>query len=119
MPVGGMSSADIYCGTFENEAQLSNGIFIVAVRGTELEGAAIESGSSNPTVFTGTVSGTGTIRTLAISITITNGYKLTASGAVDTGTHQIGGTYRIDDYSVPSNPAPFDSGGWIGELCQP
>jgi hypothetical protein len=112
--VGGVSSADIYCGTFENEAQLVDGTFIVAVRGTELEGAAIESGSSNPTGFTGTVSGTGTIRTFAFSSTITGGYKLIGSGQVNTSTHLVGGTYKIE-----YNTAPYDSGTWSGELCQP
>jgi hypothetical protein len=112
--VGGMSSADIYCGTFENEALTSNGTFIVAVRGNELEGAAIESGSSNPTGFTGTVSGTGTVRDLAISSTITNGYRLIASGQVDTGTHVVSGTYTIEYLGAPN-----DAGTWSGELCQP
>ena len=117
--VGGASSADVYCGTYQNEAHTTNGSFIFAIRGSQLKGAAIEDGSGDATGFTGTVSGTGTTRTLAVTSTITNGYKLTATGQLDTGTHQVGGLYRIDNYSVPSSPAPYDSGGWTGELCIP
>jgi len=117
--VGAASSADVYCGTYQNEAHASNGSFIFAIRGSQLKGAAIEDGSGDATGFTGSVSGTGTTRTLAVTSTITNGYKLTATGQLDTGTHQVGGLYRIDDYSVPSSPAPYDSGGWTGERCSP
>lgn len=116
--VGGATSADIYSGTFQNEAQTSNGTFVIAVRGSALEGAAIEDGGSSPIGFTGTVTGAGTVKTLAISSLITNNFKLTASGTVDTGTHLTSGTYHIDDYTVPSSPAPADSGTWSGELVQ-
>lgn len=112
--VGGVSSADIYCGNYMNEAHADSGTFIVAVRGNTLEGAAIEDGGATATGFTGSVSGTGTVRDLAISGTITNGYLLTATGQVDTGTHLIGGTFK-----VTYNAAPYDSGAWSGELCNP
>ena len=111
--VGGASSADVYCGTYQNEAHTSNGSFIFAIRGSQLKGAAIEEGSGDATGFTGTATGTGTTRTLAVASTITNGYKLTATGQLDTGTHQVGGTYKID-----YNAAPNDSGSWSGQLCQ-
>ena len=110
--VGGASSADVYCGTYQNEAHVSNGSFIFAIRGSQLKGAAID--STDATGFTGTVSGAGTTRALNISSTITNGYKLTATGALDTGTHEVGGLYMIE-----YNAAPYDSGGWIGVRCSP
>ena len=111
---GAASSADVYCGTYHNQASTSHGSFIFAIRGSELEGAAIESGTSDAPGFTGTVSGTGTTRTLTISSLITNGYKLTAAGSLDTGTHQCAGTYHIE-----YNSAPNDSGSWSGQRCSP
>jgi hypothetical protein len=114
--VGGGTSADIYCGTFVNEATTSNGTFVVAIRGTMLEGAAIENGGTGPTGFTGTVVGPGPVQTLNISSTITNNFKLTATGTLDTRTHVMSGTYHIDNYTIPNSPAPFDSGSWTGEL---
>lgn len=112
--VGGASSADIYCGTYQNQAHSSDGTFIFGVRGTSIEGAAIENGASEAPGFTGTVSGTGAIRTLSITSLTTNGYKLTATGQLDTGAHTVGGTYKID-----YNSAPYDSGGWSGTKCNP
>src|SRR6266850_2474166 len=112
--VGAASSADVYCGTYQNEAQTSNGTFIFAIRGNSLEGAAIESGSSDAPGFTGTVSSTGTKRSLNISSLVTGGYKLTATGQLDTSTHEVGGLYMIE-----YNSAPYDSGGWIGARCSP
>jgi hypothetical protein len=112
--LGAASSADVYCGTYENQAHTSNGSFIFAIRGNQLEGAAIESGASDAPGFTGTVSGTGTTRTLAITSLVTNGYKLTAAGTLDTGTHQVAGTYHIQ-----YNSAPNDSGTWSGARCSP
>ncbi len=112
--VGAAASADVYCGTYLNQAQTSNGTFIFAIRGSALEGAAIEEGGAGPDGFTGTISGTGTVRTLNVSSLITNGYKLTATGQLDTGTHSTSGTYKID-----YNSAPYDSGAWAGQRCNP
>ena len=111
---GAASSADVYCGTYHNQANTSNGSFIFAIRGSQLEGAAIESGASDAPGFTGTVSGTGSTRTLTITSLITNGYKLTAAGTLDTDTNQCAGTYHIE-----YNSAPNDSGSWTGARCSP
>ena len=112
--VGGASSADVYCGTYQNQAHTTNGSLIFAIRGSQLKGAAIEEGSGDATGFTGTSTGTGATRTLNVSSTITNGYKLTATGELDTGTQSVSGTYKID-----YNSAPNDSGTWAGQLCNP
>jgi hypothetical protein len=111
---GATSSADVYCGTYQNDAHTSHGTFTFAIRGTTVEGVAIESGSSSAPGFTGTMSGTGTTRTIDIATTITNGYKTTAAGTLNTGTHLVGGLYHIT-----FNAAPYDSGDWSGERCGP
>src|SRR5258705_8661152 len=74
--LGAVSSADVYFGTYQNDAHTSNGSFIFAIRGSALEGAAIAAGASDAPGFTGTVSGTGTTRTLTISSWVTTGCKL-------------------------------------------
>ncbi|HKW50149.1 MAG TPA: hypothetical protein VJQ53_00285 [Candidatus Eisenbacteria bacterium] len=112
--IGAASGADVYCGTYHNDAVTSDGSFIFAIRGSELEGAAIESGHSDAPGFTGTVSGSGTTRTLAISSLVTNGYKLTANGTLDTSTQEVSGRYHIQ-----YNSAPYDSGSWSGQRCNP
>ena len=111
---GAASSAEVYCGTYHNQATTKDGSFIFAIRGTELEGAAIESGASDAPGFTGTVSGTGNPKVLTISSLTTNGYRLTAAGTLDTNTHQVAGTYHIT-----FNSAPNDSGTWSGQRCGP
>lgn len=108
---GGLSSAEIYGGSYQSDVSLDGGTFLIAVRGTEIQGVATETGSSTGMEFTGTVSGTGTTRDIAISSPDNGGYTMHGAGTLDTGTHHVSGRFNVDFNSLPA-----DSGSWAGDL---
>ena len=110
--VGGSNAIQVYCGAFEST--MNSGVvgrWNVVISGSQLSGIGAVTGGGLYE-FTGTVTGTGTTRTVAVNQDLGSGVTLTADGTLDTSTDQIGGTYALDDNGTPS-----DAGNWTGGDC--
>ena len=110
--VGSSSAVRVYCGEFQNEGLTVGGRWNLIVVGTNVVGIAIST-DNDQFPFEGTVSGTGTTRTITLSANDGAGGTLTATGTLDTATFTISdGTWTTEINSVP-----VDSGTWGGALC--
>ncbi len=116
---GGSASATVLCGGWTSSDQSDSGTFTFSIRGTTVEGIVYSPGASPPydaIPFTGTVSGTGTTRTISVSFEMPNLFRLTASGTLDTATNTVSsGTYLFEDLSGAGNPD--QTGYWSAAPC--
>jgi hypothetical protein len=102
---GARSAVKVLCGHFQSGSTSTAGRWNVVVAGTTLLGFESPSGDPGVVGFSGTVSGTGTVRTLAFS---TGGdFVFGGTGTWDTSTDHANGTWATDD----------DSGTWTADLC--
>jgi hypothetical protein len=107
---GAASSAQVFGGSYASDFSGESGTFLLALRGTAIDGAATADGDSVGLAFTGTLAGTA----ITISAPNTNGYTMHGAGTLNPTTHHISGRYNID-----LNAAPADSGAWSGDLVTP
>lgn len=112
--VGGSSSIQVYCGTFENDAVTLTGRWNLVLSGNQIAGIALPDGDNapEPPLLQGTVTGTGTSRPVTLGYDDGNGFVISAVGTLDTSDHTVGGSWHTTQDS-----APTDSGTWSGDLC--
>ena len=108
---GSATSAEVYGGSYLSDVSGDGGSFLMAIRGTAIEGVATEDGDSTGVAFTGTISGTGTTRPIVISSPNLNGITMHGNGSLNTTTHHMSGRFNVDFNSLPA-----DSGDWSGDL---
>jgi len=104
-----------YCGSYENDTAPDTGNLDFLAIGDEFSGIVISAdGDPPPRTFEGTLTGTGTVRT--INGTGQEGdLELTLTGTLDTSTHTVvDGTWRVYDIV---NVVLIDSGTWTGAIC--
>jgi len=108
---GATSSAQVYGGDYHSVLTASAGTFLMAVRGTAIEGVATEDGSDLGQPFTGTLTGLD----IEITAPATNGYVLSGEGALDTSANpdHVSGWYAIHPVG---GGAAADSGSWSGDF---
>ena len=106
---GAASSAQVFGGDFQSDVSGTFGTFLMAIRGTEIEGTATEDGNDVGEPFTGTLAGTA----ITISAPATNGVSMQGHGTLDTSANPDHVSGR---YTLFLNAAPADSGNWSGNL---
>lgn len=104
---GATSSAQVYGGSYASDFSGESGTFLMAFRGTAIDGVATADGDSTGLAFTGTLAGTA----ITIQAPLLNGYTMHGAGNLNTTTHHVNGRYNIDFNAVPA-----DSGAWSGDL---
>jgi hypothetical protein len=110
--VGGTGAVDVYCGTFEDDEDISHGRWNLVISGTQLQGIGALYGGLFYR-FSGTATGTGATRVIAVEDEIGVGNTLTADGTLDTGTSLAQGTW-----TVSSNGVPYNTGPWSAAPCE-
>ena len=110
--LGGSSAVKVYCGSFENQPQTVSGRWNILIIGDEVVGVAAPSGG-NPFGFSGTASGTGTTRAIAIFTDSGGGAVVRANGTLDTTTNDVAGTWTFEEDFVVT-----DTGTWSGTPCR-
>ena len=104
--------AKAYCGAFQNLDMTAEGRWNLLVVGTSVVGFAVST-ENDQYPLEGTLSGTGTTRTITLAADDGAGGTLSATGTLDTTIDTItGGTWAIELNSVPE-----DSGSWGGAAC--
>jgi hypothetical protein len=102
---------EIYNGTFQSESTNVSGSFDVARYDTLAGGLAFAEGTTLVLGMDGTVSGTGTMRTVTLSGSDGN-FTLDATGTLDTAAHTVGGAWHAFDGDINKG----DDGTWSGML---
>jgi len=102
-----------YCSSYENDTASDNGKLAFLAIGDEFSGIVFPADGDPPRTFEGTLTGTGTVRSI-------NGQgqegdlQLNVAGTLDTSTYTVGGTWSIYDVV---NDIVVDFGTWTGALC--
>jgi hypothetical protein len=109
---GSSASIGVYCGTYQNQAVTETGNWNLVTSGSYIVGLAVPSGQTFGLGLEGTLTGTGTTRTITVGSDDGNGGLLTATGTLNTTTHAMSGTWH-----TTQDAAPVDSGSWSGNLC--
>jgi hypothetical protein len=106
---------DVYCGNWRNAAMDDSGTFNVVANDTLFAGFAVAAVNPEPFDFLGTISGTGTTRTMNGTGGEPGQTELTITGTLNTMTSMASGTW---DFTV-SDPmyGTDDNGTWEMELC--
>ena len=112
-PAGDGNAVKAYCGTFHNAGQTSNGSWNFLVSGTNIIGLSWAAGDPGPLYLTGTMSGTGTTRTIALEGITQDGVTVSATGSLNTSTNAVNGTWTVTD----GTGAVVDNGTWSGSAC--
>jgi hypothetical protein len=107
---GAPGQVGVYCGTFEDETYFNSGRWNLVVAGTQLHG--IFATYSGEITFQGTVTGTGTIRTVAVHDHMSYGAYFVVDGTLDTDADTLGGTWGVDDNGTYTYHGP-----WSASAC--
>ena len=111
---GGPSVVKPYCGSYINATETVGGRWnFIAIADTAFGGATFAVGSSSGITFEGTITGTGTIRTMSLQGGNPPDLVLTGAGTIDVSTGIADGTWTLQDNVAPST----DNGTWDGSLC--
>jgi hypothetical protein len=102
---GTRNTVKVLCGQFQSEINSTTGRWNIVVAGATLLGFESPSGDPGAVGFSGTVAGSGTVRTLTFS---TSGdFVFGGNGTWDTETNHAAGTWATED----------DAGTWSADLC--
>lgn len=102
-----------YCGSYENDAGTDTGNFDFLAIGDEFSGIVFPSDGSEPSVFEGAISGTGTVRNID-GLGQVGDLELIVTGTLNTTTGAVAGTWETRDVNL----IVVDFGTWMGARCQ-
>jgi hypothetical protein len=105
------SPIEIYLGSFQSDSTNTHGSFNMARYDTLAGVLAFVEGDVEASALDGTVTGTGTTRTVSLQGS-SGSFSVTATGTLDTSTHDVSGIWHTYD----SDLLKGDDGTWSGSL---
>ena len=107
--VTGVTNPVLYCGTFTGG---STGYWDILIAGDQVGGIAFPA-SGEPFTFEGSIATTGTMRAITAGSSEPGVYTLTVTGTWNTTTNTVSGSWTYEDLVTPSTT----SGTWSGSPC--
>lgn len=108
----GLTSPKLFCGSYQSSSTSEAGNIAVLLSGTNVAGIAFSSFAQSFYPFEGTVTGTGTSKTLAM-MGSEGGVDVTIDGTYDTLSGTSSGTWQTN----VTGGGPLDSGTWSVMPC--